>query len=290
LGLLDYKARFYDPVIGRFLQPDSVIPGATNPQAWNRYSYVLNNPVNHSDPSGHCAEPLTFTLCVLAIGAGVGAIVSMVQQYHDTGHVDIGKVGQAALTGAGVAVVAVVAVATIAAAAGGAAVGEAACADGDCTNEAVALGTIADDAAFGANQESAILDDLSGINPTRSQTNCLLCSIATDKTRGGVPTVAGDMNGSSLKQGIDELSKHYDPAEVEAAFSSSISSRPQITGIMEEAGDGARGIVRGYGTIFGGPGHYFNVENIGGVIKYFDGQGPRFVEDHWLRYNLLRTN
>jgi RHS repeat-associated protein/uncharacterized repeat protein (TIGR01451 family) len=52
-GLMDYKARFYDPALGRFLQPDSIVPGAGNPQAFNRYSYVLNSPVVFNDPSGH---------------------------------------------------------------------------------------------------------------------------------------------------------------------------------------------------------------------------------------------
>jgi len=51
---MDYKARFYSPMLGRFLQPDSLIPDPANPQAWNRYSYVANNPVNLNDPSGHC--------------------------------------------------------------------------------------------------------------------------------------------------------------------------------------------------------------------------------------------
>ncbi len=50
---MDYKARFYSSYINRFLQPDSIIPGAGNPQAFNRYSYVGNRPVNFNDPSGH---------------------------------------------------------------------------------------------------------------------------------------------------------------------------------------------------------------------------------------------
>jgi hypothetical protein len=35
------------------LQPDSLIPAPSNPQAWNRYSYVGNRPVNFNDPTGH---------------------------------------------------------------------------------------------------------------------------------------------------------------------------------------------------------------------------------------------
>ncbi len=43
------------PYINHFLQPDTLIPDPSNPQAWNRYSYVANNPVNFNDPSGHYA-------------------------------------------------------------------------------------------------------------------------------------------------------------------------------------------------------------------------------------------
>ena len=52
IGLLDYHARFYDAALGRFISPDSVIPGG-GPQNLNRYSYVVNRPINLSDPSGH---------------------------------------------------------------------------------------------------------------------------------------------------------------------------------------------------------------------------------------------
>lgn len=37
----------------RWLQPDTVIPEPYNPQSWNRYSYVRNNPINLNDPTGH---------------------------------------------------------------------------------------------------------------------------------------------------------------------------------------------------------------------------------------------
>jgi RHS repeat-associated protein len=55
LGIYHYGARFFSPKLGRFLSPDSIVPGAANPQAWNRYSYGLNNPSRYTDPSGHMA-------------------------------------------------------------------------------------------------------------------------------------------------------------------------------------------------------------------------------------------
>jgi RHS repeat-associated protein len=48
-GLLDYGARYYDPSIGRFTQPD---PSPTDPLTLNNYSYVDNNPITGTDPTG----------------------------------------------------------------------------------------------------------------------------------------------------------------------------------------------------------------------------------------------
>jgi len=56
-GLMDYHARFYDPYINRWIQPDTIIPDPANPQSLNRFSYVLGNPVKFRDPSGHIPEP-----------------------------------------------------------------------------------------------------------------------------------------------------------------------------------------------------------------------------------------
>ncbi|NJN93666.1 MAG: RHS repeat-associated core domain-containing protein [Anaerolineales bacterium] len=46
-GLMDYNARYYSPYLGRFISADMVVPDATNPQDWNRYSYVGNNPLKY---------------------------------------------------------------------------------------------------------------------------------------------------------------------------------------------------------------------------------------------------
>lgn len=48
-----YNARYYDSAIGRFTQPDTIVPNQYNPQSLNRYAYVQNNPVRYTDPTGH---------------------------------------------------------------------------------------------------------------------------------------------------------------------------------------------------------------------------------------------
>ena len=55
-SLYHYQARWYSPVLGRFLSPDPFVPEPGNPQALNRYSYVYNNPYVYVDPSGY--DPL----------------------------------------------------------------------------------------------------------------------------------------------------------------------------------------------------------------------------------------
>jgi RHS repeat-associated protein len=53
MGLMFYHARYYAPSLGRFIQADTIVPEPGNPQSINRYSYVHNNPLRYTDPSGH---------------------------------------------------------------------------------------------------------------------------------------------------------------------------------------------------------------------------------------------
>jgi RHS repeat-associated protein len=53
LGLYNYGARLYDPVLGRFISPDGIVQAPDNPQTLNRYSYAVNNPLVYTDPSGN---------------------------------------------------------------------------------------------------------------------------------------------------------------------------------------------------------------------------------------------
>jgi RHS repeat-associated protein len=54
-GLMYYNARWYDSLLGRFTQADTMVPQPGNPMAWDRFAYTLNNPVNFTDPSGNKA-------------------------------------------------------------------------------------------------------------------------------------------------------------------------------------------------------------------------------------------
>ena len=53
INLIQMGARWYDSDLGRFIQPDSIVPNLYNPQDLNRYSYVKNNPIKYTDPTGH---------------------------------------------------------------------------------------------------------------------------------------------------------------------------------------------------------------------------------------------
>lgn len=44
--------RWYDPTIGRFLSQDTFPADLTDPQSWNRYVYVKNNPLIYTNPLG----------------------------------------------------------------------------------------------------------------------------------------------------------------------------------------------------------------------------------------------
>jgi len=71
-GLYNYNARFYNPALGRFISADSTVPDYTRPQALNRFSYVLNNPLYYKDPTGKAFTG--FHWLSELIGASIGAL------------------------------------------------------------------------------------------------------------------------------------------------------------------------------------------------------------------------
>ena len=53
MGIIHMNGRINDPRLGRMLQADPFVQFAGNAQSYNRYSYVLNNPLKYNDPSGY---------------------------------------------------------------------------------------------------------------------------------------------------------------------------------------------------------------------------------------------
>jgi RHS repeat-associated protein len=53
VGLVNMNAREFDPLLGRFATPDTIIQFPYSSQGMNRYTYVNNNPLSFTDPSGH---------------------------------------------------------------------------------------------------------------------------------------------------------------------------------------------------------------------------------------------
>ena len=108
------------PAALRWAQPDTIVPEASQgTQAWDRYAYVNNSPINHNDPTGHC-----LVLCTAAIGGAIGVIVGAVGYTtytvatgteFNTGHMLMAAGGGAiagAVIGSGVGLVATATAAT----------------------------------------------------------------------------------------------------------------------------------------------------------------------------------
>ena len=74
-GLMFYGARYYDPQIGRFITPDTIVQAPYDPQSLNRYSYCRNNPINLTDPTGHKFKWKNFWQSVVSVITGIVSIL-----------------------------------------------------------------------------------------------------------------------------------------------------------------------------------------------------------------------
>lgn len=77
VGLINMNGRLYDPKLHRFVSPDNHVQDPFNTQNFNRYGYVMNNPLIMSDPSGE----LWFIpiLIGMAIGVGTNGIINTIE-------------------------------------------------------------------------------------------------------------------------------------------------------------------------------------------------------------------
>jgi len=75
------NGRVYDPTLGRFLSADPHIQSPYSTQSYNRYSYVSNNPLKYTDPSGYFLGGL-FKSIFKAISKIVKAVSSILPGYN----------------------------------------------------------------------------------------------------------------------------------------------------------------------------------------------------------------
>ena len=87
-GLYYYGARYYDPQLGRFIQPDTIVQSPATAQTFNRYSYCDNNPINFADPTGHFF--IALLVCII-----IGAIVGGASAAATGGNIGLGILGGA---------------------------------------------------------------------------------------------------------------------------------------------------------------------------------------------------
>jgi RHS repeat-associated protein len=292
-GLQYLNARYYDPVLGMFLQPDwfeVLQPGVGT----NRFSYSFNDPVNKLDPIGNQAIVGNQSRCGICdvlraiFGGGTGnTSPARVESTMKTVGAGVGReLGRISLNSAEVAFGPVPVLGGIAAVANGAGI--------KTTIALELLGPIGDGLRLVKSGARAVVEGIGllkspaqtagairNVNPLGSINNCVNCAIATERTLAGFPTSAMPQSGRAAPLSV-----------ITEAFGGAfrtVSGRAGITQIMEAAGPGSRGIV--FGARAGNePGHVFNVVNQNGTVRYLDRQSgtAAVFEDDYVAYGLLR--
>lgn len=83
-GLQYLRARYYDTETGRFSTADTYLGNLIEPLTLNRYTYTVNNPVMHADPSGHRAISSLATSNISALGSAVNKKIAAVASTKST--------------------------------------------------------------------------------------------------------------------------------------------------------------------------------------------------------------
>ncbi|GAB0155672.1 hypothetical protein CHRYSEOSP005_09340 [Chryseobacterium sp. Alg-005] len=96
VGLINMNARMYDPVMRKFLSPDTLVPDPSNTQSYDRFGYAYNNPLLFIDADGN--EPITIGIAIL-IGVAVAVTTKIILNAIDGVPFWYG-LGKSAVTGA----------------------------------------------------------------------------------------------------------------------------------------------------------------------------------------------
>ena len=207
-----YNARWYDPQLGRFMQPDTIVPlQVQGTQAFDRYAYVNNNPMNYVDPGGDFA----ITTAIL-IGVGVGALVGYGGQViHNlnndmsfkealTTDISVGWIVGGAVAGGvlgGVGFAALAHFGIIQATTATTAVGSSLCADGDCSNEINYL----------AERSLSTIDNVVSTvekAPLRGQSHHIFSNRVWNVMSDSLKAAFGNNRNSLIVQGVDYEAHH----------------------------------------------------------------------------------
>ena len=78
------NGRVYDPELGRFFQADPFVQDPTSAESLNRYAYLMNNPLNGTDPSGYFGikDVIAIAIPIIAFAAcgpasGIGGLTAL---------------------------------------------------------------------------------------------------------------------------------------------------------------------------------------------------------------------
>jgi len=93
VGIIHMNGRLYDPLLRRFLNADENIQDSFNTQNYNKYGYVLNNPLLFNDPSGE-----SFGLGEsIIVAAAIAIFTSVATDYYMNRPINVGEMFQSVM-------------------------------------------------------------------------------------------------------------------------------------------------------------------------------------------------